>query len=321
MPLGDDRRWKVGELATATGLTVRALHHYDEVGLLVPEERNQARHRLYGEDEVRRLYRILALRRLGLPLGEIGSLLDDDRIGLVDTVRRHLDRVERDLDAGQRLRRALTQILDALDRSAEPSIDRFIDALEVMSVIEARLEDVIVPVAPGGASGGSGPASFHGQPVILLKEQEGERVLPIWIGHPEAGALAVQLTGKVLTRPMTPDLTAGLIDAVGARVERVSVSRYDEDRFYATVTVTGGGASHEVDARPSDALNLAVRTGARIFVEAHVMEDWSVPDRAGVPAQLNQCGGPHKDAAGYVGAPSAWRSLLESLDMPSPRPR
>jgi DNA-binding transcriptional MerR regulator len=68
----EERRWKVGELARATGLTVRALHHYDELGLLVPSERTQAGHRLYGEDDVRRLYRVVALRHLGLPLSERG---------------------------------------------------------------------------------------------------------------------------------------------------------------------------------------------------------------------------------------------------------
>jgi len=79
MTAAHDRRWKVGELAEATGLTVRALHHYDEVGLLVPSERTSAGHRLYDEQDVRRLYRVLALRELGLGLDEIASLLDDDR--------------------------------------------------------------------------------------------------------------------------------------------------------------------------------------------------------------------------------------------------
>ena len=319
MTANDDRRWKVGELAGATGLTVRTLHHYDEVGLLVPGERTAAGHRLYGPDEVRRLYRILALRRLGFPLDEIGALLDGDRMGLLETVRRHLERVERDLQAGQRLHRALTQILAALERSAEPSIDQFIDALEVMSVIEARLEDVMVPVASSDPLGQSAPAPFHGQPVMLLKEREGERVLPIWIGHPEAAGLALQLAGKVLPRPMTPDFAARLVEAVGARVERVSVSRYSERTFYATVTVTGAGASHEVDARPSDALNLAARVAAPIFVEAHVMDEWSAPSRADAAVRLAACGGRYPDAPGYVGGPAEWRSLVTSVPPPSRR--
>ncbi len=62
-----EKRWKVGELARATGLTVRALHHYDEIELVVPVERSSGGHRLYGERDVERLYRVVALRRLGLP--------------------------------------------------------------------------------------------------------------------------------------------------------------------------------------------------------------------------------------------------------------
>lgn len=97
----DDKRWRVGELAAATGLTVRALHHYDEQGLLVPSERTEAGHRLYAEEDVECLYRILALRSLGIWLDEIAAVLDDESLGLVETVRRHLERVERDIGCSQ----------------------------------------------------------------------------------------------------------------------------------------------------------------------------------------------------------------------------
>src|SRR4029079_11487652 len=70
---------RIGEVAAATGLTVRTLHHYDEIGLLRPAERSGAGYRLYADDDVRRLYRIVAFRRLGLSLDEIGALLDGDR--------------------------------------------------------------------------------------------------------------------------------------------------------------------------------------------------------------------------------------------------
>lgn len=105
-----ERRWKVGDLAKATGLTVRTLHHYDDIGLLVPSQRTAAGHRLYAEQDVRRLYRILALRRLGMRLDEITSLLDKDGAGLLETVRRHLEQVGRELARmaaeDQRIRRA-----------------------------------------------------------------------------------------------------------------------------------------------------------------------------------------------------------------------
>ncbi len=105
MSAAGDKRWKVGELAKTTGLTVRALHHYDEMGLLVPLERTAAGHRLYVDVDVRRLYRIVALRHVGLPLAEISSLLAGEDPGLEATVRHHLERVKRDLEHGEALRR------------------------------------------------------------------------------------------------------------------------------------------------------------------------------------------------------------------------
>src|ERR687894_452979 len=108
---GEERHWKVGELAKATGLTVRALHHYDRLGLLVPSERTRAGHRLYSEADLQRLYRVLALRHVGLPLTEIARLLDEDRPDLATTVRRHLGRVERELECGRRLRERLVELL------------------------------------------------------------------------------------------------------------------------------------------------------------------------------------------------------------------
>src|SRR4051812_4830938 len=86
-------RYRIGELAKVAGVTVRTLHHYDELGLLVPSERTVAGHRLYDAGDVERLYRLLALRNLGLPLEEIGVLLDGED-GVADTVREHLARVE-----------------------------------------------------------------------------------------------------------------------------------------------------------------------------------------------------------------------------------
>lgn len=89
---------------------VRALHHYDRLGLLVPSQRTMAGHRLYADGDVRRLYRILALRQVGLRLIEIDALLDEEGPGLITTVRRHLQRVERDLAHGQRLQQCLVHI-------------------------------------------------------------------------------------------------------------------------------------------------------------------------------------------------------------------
>jgi MerR family transcriptional regulator, thiopeptide resistance regulator len=127
-------RYRIGELARVAGVTVRTLHHYDSLGLLVPSERTQAGHRLYSAADVRRLYRLLALRGVGLPLEEIGPLLERED-GLADTVRRHLGRVEQQLGALEELKLRLTRLLAALDGDEAPT-GRFLDALEAMSMIE-----------------------------------------------------------------------------------------------------------------------------------------------------------------------------------------
>jgi DNA-binding transcriptional MerR regulator len=129
-----DEQHRIGELARAAGVTVRALHHYDRLGLLVPSERTDGGHRLYTAADVQRLYRLLALRELGLPLGEIGAVLDADD-ALSGTVRRHLDHVERRLQHLETLRQRLIRLLAMLD-GGEPSSTAFLEAMEAMSMFE-----------------------------------------------------------------------------------------------------------------------------------------------------------------------------------------
>ena len=131
-----ERRWSIGELARASGLTVRTLHHYDEIGLLVPSARSDAGYRLYSDADVRRLYRILALREMGFPLEEIAATLVREGEDPRPAVRRHLERIDAQLRLAGQLRARLTHILDVLDRSEEPSVDQFIEAIEVMTRME-----------------------------------------------------------------------------------------------------------------------------------------------------------------------------------------
>ncbi len=130
--IGD--QYRIGELARAAGVTVRALHHYDDLGLLVPSERTSAGHRLYSAADVQRLYRLLALRGIGLPLDEIGPLLDAEN-GVAETVRGHLARVEQQLGSLEELRLRLTRLLAALD-GGEESTDQILDAMEAMTMFE-----------------------------------------------------------------------------------------------------------------------------------------------------------------------------------------
>lgn len=124
------RRWKIGELAAATGVTVRTLRHFHQIGLLCPAERSAAGHRVYTPGDVRRLYRILALRELRLPLAEIARSLDG--ADLHATIGRQLEQVERQL-AGQRaLHRRLLRLAEALSAAREPSVDQLIETMEAM---------------------------------------------------------------------------------------------------------------------------------------------------------------------------------------------
>jgi DNA-binding transcriptional MerR regulator len=123
--------YRIGELARIAGVTVSTLHHYDELGLLSPSERTHGGQRQYAGADVERLYRLLALRGLGLPLREIGPLLDRDD-AVAETVRRHLARVDQQLAALTRLRGRLTRLLE----TGQASTERFLEALEAMSMFE-----------------------------------------------------------------------------------------------------------------------------------------------------------------------------------------
>jgi MerR family transcriptional regulator, thiopeptide resistance regulator len=128
--------WKVGALARATGLSVRALHYYDHIGLLTPSGRTAAGHRVYSAGDVARLYRISLLRRLGFPLGQIGPVLDDPRWQLPAAVRRHLDHTRRRADAAARLCARLGKMAAELDRRQDPSPGELLLALEEMIMLD-----------------------------------------------------------------------------------------------------------------------------------------------------------------------------------------
>ncbi|MBA2701438.1 MAG: bifunctional nuclease family protein [Chloroflexi bacterium] len=108
--------------------------------------------------------------------------------------------------------------------------------------------------------------------VVILKEQGRERYLPIWIGPWEASAIAMRLQGLTPERPLTHDLFANALEALEARVARVVISELADETFHARLFVERDGHVGEVDARPSDALALAVRVGAPIFAMPSVLD-------------------------------------------------
>jgi bifunctional DNase/RNase len=112
--------------------------------------------------------------------------------------------------------------------------------------------------------------------VVVLKEVDAERYLPIWIGPFEADAITVQLQEIQVARPLTHDLLKSIIDEMGATVSHVMVSELKNDTFYARIVMDVNGNSMEIDARPSDAIALAVRAHAPLFVAEEVMEMASI---------------------------------------------
>lgn len=123
------------------------------------------------------------------------------------------------------------------------------------------------------------PVHIHGlgfdetnsQPVVILKEDEGHRVVPIWIGQPEAMAIMLAVQGTAPPRPLTHDLLMGVIGAAGLTIERVEIIRVDEGTFYASLILRESSRAITLDARPSDCLALAVRAGCPVFVAEEVM--------------------------------------------------
>src|SRR6187200_2174228 len=108
--------------------------------------------------------------------------------------------------------------------------------------------------------------------VVILKEVDGDRHLPIWIGEFEANAIVIELRHQESPRPLAYDLMRSLIDALGGTVERIIVSDLTQDVFFARVIVNQQGQTIELDARPSDAIALSLRCSCPIFVDESVME-------------------------------------------------
>jgi uncharacterized protein len=108
--------------------------------------------------------------------------------------------------------------------------------------------------------------------VVILKEAGRDRYLPIWIGPWEASAIAMRLQGLTPERPLTHDLFAAVLGDLGVRVDRILISALADETFHASLVLVGSDVRHEVDARPSDAIALAVRLGAPIYAAEAVLE-------------------------------------------------
>ena len=154
------------------------------------------------------------------------------------------------------------------------------------------------------------------QRVVILKERNTDRYLPIWIGPTEADAIAVKLQEVSVPRPLTHDLLNSVITSLGAGVTHVIVSELNNDTFYAKVVLQVDGKALEVDARPSDAIALAVRSSVPIFVEESVLEKAGVllDKETGKPLDPeHQNGAEVKEEE--INRMSAFKDFISQLDL------
>jgi uncharacterized protein len=114
------------------------------------------------------------------------------------------------------------------------------------------------------------------QPIVLLKTADGNKFLPIWIGHPEAAAILMKLQSQAPPRPMTHDLLSDMLEQLGAQIIRITVTELRENTFYAQITLQQDGGEIEIDSRPSDAIALAIRAEAPIFAADRVIEESAI---------------------------------------------
>jgi bifunctional DNase/RNase len=114
------------------------------------------------------------------------------------------------------------------------------------------------------------------QPIVLLREREGERYLPIWIGAMEATAIAFALQGIPTPRPMTHDLMKNVLEEIGVHVERIVITELRDGTFYAELQMAQNGARYQITSRPSDAIALAVRLNVPIYANEEVLSEASI---------------------------------------------
>ncbi|MCL2136190.1 MAG: bifunctional nuclease family protein [Coriobacteriia bacterium] len=137
-------------------------------------------------------------------------------------------------------------------------------------MILVRIDTLMVGIPPS-------PSVIILRPMDESPNISEKRVLPIWIGPSEAASIGVALEGAQNQRPMTHDLLATAIEALDGEIDSILINRVDGSTFYATVFLTQGDKTIEIDARPSDSIALAVRSMANIYVDEQVMEDASRP--------------------------------------------
>ena len=151
------------------------------------------------------------------------------------------------------------------------------------------------------------------QPIVLLKTAEGNRFLPIWIGPFEADAITMQLQGVPVTRPLTHDLLKTVIEQLGGEVLQIVINGLERNTYFARIVLDVDGDNVEIDSRPSDAIALAVRVSAPIFVSDEVMDQAALLPEEEMPLS----GSGEKQETEEVGVEDlgAFKDFVEGLDL------
>lgn len=150
------------------------------------------------------------------------------------------------------------------------------------------------------------------QRIVMLRDIDGERQLPIWIGPWEAESIAIELQDTELARPLTHDLLRNVIEALGGTVTNIFISELKDNIFYAQLNIVAGGKKHQVDCRPSDAISLAVRVKVPIFVDEAVMIEAGILPEADINEETEP--EPEGGEAGEEEALDAFKDFLDTLD-------
>ena len=159
------------------------------------------------------------------------------------------------------------------------------------------------------------------QRVVILRENDSDRYLPIWIGPAEADAIAVKLQDLSVPRPLTHDLLREVIDKLGGSIRHILVNDLQNDTFYATITIDVNGQSEDIDCRPSDAVALAVRAKVPIFANESVLDKAGIQlDKEGKPAGQADAETTLAEPTGEVKEEelegmSAFTDFIDSLDL------
>lgn len=132
----EKQTWKIGELAKLTGITVRTLHHYDQIGLLSPSQLSDKGHRLYTGKDIERLQQIISLKQLGFSLVEINAFIENQRLNRVQIIKMQLDSVKKQIELQEDLYIRLESIYKLLNSQKDVSVNQFINLIEVTNMVE-----------------------------------------------------------------------------------------------------------------------------------------------------------------------------------------